>query len=68
MKVCDRLKLYITRNGLKQKVIAEKSGLTENQMSQILKGKRGISADEFEIICNAMNVAPNDIYLISQNE
>jgi len=68
MKVCDRLKLYITRNGLKQKVIAEKSGLTENQMSQILKGKRGISADEFEIICNAMNANPNDIYLISQNE
>ena len=68
MKVCDRLKLYITQNGLKQKVIAEKSGLTENQMSQILKGKRGISADEFEIICNAMNANPNDIYLISQNE
>lgn len=68
MKVCDRLKLYITKNGLKQKVIAEKSGLTENQMSQILKGKRGISADEFEIICNAMNADPNDIYLINQNE
>ncbi len=68
MKVCDRLKLYITQNGLKQKVIAEKSGLTENQMSQILKGKRGISADEFEIICNAMNANPNDIYLIFQNE
>ena len=68
MKFCYRLKLYITQNGLKQKVIAEKSGLTENQMSQILKGKRGISADEFEIICNAMNANPNDIYLIFQNE
>lgn len=66
MKVCDRLKLYITRNGIKQKVIAKKSGLTENQISQILNGKRGISADEFEIICNAMNANPNDIYLIEE--
>lgn len=66
MKVCDRLKLYIDRNGLKQKVIAKKSGLTENQMSQILNDKRGISADEFEIICNAMGANPNDIYQISE--
>lgn len=64
MKVCDRLKLYIINKGLKQKIIAEKSGLTENQMSQILNGKRSISADELEIICNAMDAKPNDIYQI----
>lgn len=64
MKVCEKLRLYINQNGLKQKVIAEKSNLTENQMSQILNGKRSISADEFEIICNAMNANPNDIYTI----
>lgn len=67
VKVCDRLKLYIDRNGLKQKAIAEKSGLTENQISQILNGKRGISADELEIICNAMNANPSDIYAIKSD-
>lgn len=66
MKVCDRLKLYINRNGLKQKNIAEKSGLTENQFSMILNGKRNVSADELEIICNAMNANPNDIYEIRE--
>ncbi len=64
MKVCDRLKLYMSIKGLKQKVIAEKSGFTENQMSQIINGKRNLSADELEIICNAMNCKPNDIYSI----
>lgn len=64
MRVCDRLKQYMSENGLKQKVIAEKSGFTENQMSQMLNGKRNISADELEIICNAMNAKPNDIYCI----
>ena len=66
LKVCDRLKLYISDRGLKQKSIAEKAGFTENQMSQILNGKRSISADELEIICNAMNAKPNDIYEIRE--
>lgn len=64
MKVCERLKLYISNKGLKQKSVAEKAGFTENQMSQILNGKRNISADELEIICNAMDAKPNDIYEI----
>lgn len=64
MKVCERLKLYISNKGLKQKSVAEKAGFTENQMSQILNGKRNISADELEIICNAMDTKPNDIYEI----
>lgn len=68
MRVCDRLKLYIGIKGLKQKSIAEKAGFTENQMSQILNGKRNISADELEIICNAMNAKPNDIYEIKGEE
>lgn len=68
MKVCDRLKLYIDKSGLKQKVIAEKSGFSENQMSQMLNDKRSISADELEIICNAMGTSPNEIYNIRPDE
>ena len=68
MKVCDRLKLYIDRSGLKQKVIAEKSGFSENQMSQMLNDKRSISADELEIICNAMGTSPNEIYSMHPDE
>lgn len=68
MKVCDRLKLYMKEKGYKQKVIAEKSGFTENQMSQILNGRRDITADEFETICNALNATPNDIYGVSKTD
>lgn len=62
MRVCERLKIYIRESGLKQCSIASKTGFTENQFSQILNGKRSISADELEVICNAMGASPNDIY------
>lgn len=64
MKVCDRLNAYMKAKGLKQKTIAEKAGFTENQFSQIINDKRSISADELEIICNAIGTTPNEIYKI----
>lgn len=66
MRVCERLKIYIKSKGLKQCAVAEKAGFTENQFSQILNGKRSVSADELEIICNAMEATPNDIYHCSK--
>lgn len=68
MKVCERLKLYIKQSGLKQCSVAEKSGFTENQFSQILNDRRSVSADELEVICNAMNASPNDIYIIKPKQ
>lgn len=68
MKVCDRLKLYMSEKGFKQKTISEKAGLTEAQMSQILQGNRSISADELEVICAAMDTTPSVIYAIGKNQ
>ena len=62
MKVNERLKTLIRNKGLKQCSVAEKAGFNENQFSQMLNGRRQISADELEIICNAMGVSPNDVY------
>lgn len=67
MKVCERLKLYIKDSGLKQCSIAEKAGFTENQFSQILNGKRSVSADELEAICKSIGATPNDIYHVDSN-
>lgn len=46
------------------KEFRKKKGFNQKQMSQIINGKRNLSADELEIICNAMNCKPNDIYSI----
>ena len=62
MKVNERLKNHIEHIGIKQRVIAEKTGFSENKVSQTLNGRRVISAEELEIYCNALKNTPNDIY------
>lgn len=67
MKVNERLKKYIEHIGIKQRFIAEKTGFSENMVSQTLNGRRCISAEELEIYCNALNITPNDIYRFNGN-
>ena len=50
------LKDFIDKSGLKQKVIAEKSGVSEVQLCLILQGKRKCEVGEYASICNALGV------------
>lgn len=50
------LKKFIDESGLKQKAIAEKSGISESKLSLILTGKRGCDVDEYARICKAIGV------------
>lgn len=47
--------------GFKQAAIAKKSGLTEQQLSDVLNKKRRLEANEMLAICNAMGITPNDL-------
>lgn len=48
------LKDFIDKSGLKQKAIAEKSGVPEVQLCLILQGKRKCEVGEYASICNAL--------------
>ena len=61
-KVYQRLDAYIQKRGFKQRTIAEKAGLTQNQMSMILNGKMKLSADDLDAICQAMECSPSKIF------
>ena len=50
------LKKFIDESGLKQKVIAEKSGVPEVQLCLILQGKRKREVGEYASICNVLGV------------
>lgn len=50
------LKDFIDKSGLKQKVIAEKSGVSEVQLCLILQGKRKCEVGEYASICDALGV------------
>lgn len=60
MVVQGRVAQYIKAMGIKQSMIAKKTGLTDNMVSDILNGKRKMSADEFVRICKALEKNPND--------
>lgn len=59
MSINERLSKYVSENGIKQIYIAQKTGLTADTVSKILKGNRRILADEFLIICTALGIDPN---------
>lgn len=52
----SELKTYIDTQGLKQKAIAERCGMTETAFSLIVQGKRKCEAGEYANICRALNV------------
>lgn len=55
-----RLRDYIREHGYKQKVISEKTGISENALSNILDGKRKCEVNEFFLICKAINATPDE--------
>lgn len=58
MRVYEKVRAYIDSNGLKQKVVAEKAGISAVTFNAIMNGKRTLYADDLRAICLALNVSP----------
>ena len=56
------IKDYLEEYGIKQKVVADKTGLGECKFSLILQGKRRLEAGEYANICRVVGV-PMDKFL-----
>ena len=52
---------HIEKKGIKQRYISEKTGLSDDTLSKILKGKRKILANEFLAICRAIEIPQKEI-------
>lgn len=48
---------YIDRMGFTQAAVAKNAGMTKVALSESLRGKRRITADEYVCICNALGVS-----------
>lgn len=59
MNIIDKLNAYISENDIKNTYIAQETGLTIETISEILEGNRRILADEFLLICTALDIDPN---------
>lgn len=59
MSTNERLRKIIEERGLKQSYIAQIVGISCDRVSKILNGNRKMLADEFLLICTALNIDPN---------
>lgn len=51
-----KIKEYINRNGMKYGAVAERAEIAQNTFSAMINGKRKITAEEYFMICKALNV------------
>lgn len=65
--VGERIKQYLTDNGIKQTFVAEKVGITQPQMSEICNKGRSIDCLLYYRICKALNV-PFETFLEGEVE
>ena len=66
MLVYEKVREYIDKNGYKQKVIAEKAGISNVTFNAIMNGKRTLYAEDLKAICIALNVRP-EIFIDLKN-
>ena len=50
------IKIYILARGISQTFISSKTGISISTLNAILNDNRGLSAEEYFIICNALEV------------
>ena len=55
--VQERLTAYINDMGIKQKVLAEKCGMTEMAVSSSMREERKLTRDESSAICKSLGVS-----------
>lgn len=63
MNVQAKIAEYVQNNGIMQRFIAEKTGLSDVIVSNIINLKRKMTADEFVLFCKALNKQPNDFII-----
>ena len=62
MTIEARIKDYVSKSGLKQTYLSEKTGIAANKLSLTLNGHRRLTFPEYELICGALEI-PVDKFL-----
>ena len=65
-KIISNIECIIAEKGIKKRNVAEKIGLTAQQFSDMLRGRRTIKAADVILLCDALNVEPNELFEYKQ--
>ena len=60
--IADNIRTIIDERCLKISALSLKAGYKKNTLSNMLNGRKIITADDILIICNLLDVSPNEIY------
>lgn len=60
--VANGISRTIRKRGLRQRFVAEKAGFTEQQLSDMIKGRKTIKAEYLPAIATAIGVEISEIY------
>ncbi len=61
-KLVESIRALIQQSGMKQKAVAQRSGLGEQEFSNMMNGRKAIMAEHIPAIAHALGVTPNEIY------
>lgn len=61
--IIENLREVIRESGLKQCVIAERSGYTTQQFSDILNFRKRLSAEDIPALCDVLHCTPNRLLM-----
>jgi len=67
LKIGNQIQKVIKEKGLKQGYVAKELGMTDKTMSEIIHGKRKLSAEELIGISMVLGIS-TDIFLPNQSE
>lgn len=65
LQVYEKVREYITEQGIKQSVLAKKCNISANTFSAIMTGRRTMYAEDLRAICFALNVSPEQFIEVS---
>ncbi len=57
----DCIKPAIEKSGMKQIAVAERSGLSQQQLCDVIAKRRRLDANELLAICRNIGISPNDM-------
>lgn len=63
--ILENLREAIRRSGMKQRVIAERCGMTPNQLSARLCKRQKLTVSDVPLLCAAVGIKPNELFGMS---